>query len=192
MFHTLWLFSHQKSMFYTTLDDSHHQVCFTPYFGIHTKRVWFKPKQYSSHPNSEGSYHSLNGFTPETNLFTLKVNHSHSPSWVPTELRTHDRIAIRDVYKLNFGKVGTTNQTKPTQSTAKRVRRDAGARRVVVMCYGRCGPMRGLFAMQCAACGLVAFDRCAVMYGMWCNALWHPMMHGVRYNAMTARCARAG
>ena len=29
------------------------------------------------------------------------------PSSVPTELRTHDKIAIRNVYKLNFGKVRT-------------------------------------------------------------------------------------
>jgi hypothetical protein len=31
--------------------------------------------------------------------------------------------------------------------------------------------VRGLFAMQCAARGLVAFARCAALYRMRCNAL---------------------
>ena len=47
VFTTILLYSHQKSMFYTTLDDSHHPVCFTPYLCIHTQRVvLFTPKQY--------------------------------------------------------------------------------------------------------------------------------------------------
>jgi hypothetical protein len=32
------------------------------------------------------------------------------PSSVPTELRTHDKNLIRNVFKLNFGKVSPTNQ----------------------------------------------------------------------------------
>jgi hypothetical protein len=36
-------------------------------------------------------------------------------------LQTHAKNSIRNVYKLNFGKVSTTNQTKPAQSTAKRM-----------------------------------------------------------------------
>ena len=57
------------------------------------------------------------------------------PNSVPTELRTHNENSIQDVYKLNFGKVSTTNQTKPAQSTAKRVRT---AEVWLPVCGGRC------------------------------------------------------
>ena len=45
-------------------------------------------------------------FLPESNPGYL----ARFPSSVPTELRTHDEMTIQDVYKLNFGKVSTTNQ----------------------------------------------------------------------------------
>jgi hypothetical protein len=115
--------------------------------------------------------------------------------------------------------VFSTNQTKPAQSTAKRVLGAAGARCVVrgktgfinPKALGRCAAgwlpvravrctVRGLFAMQCAARGLVAFARCAAMHGMRCVGRCGAM-HGMRYNAQRAgwlhsrgalRCAWAG
>ena len=35
---------------------------------------------------------------------------------------SHENLGNKNVYILNFGKVSITNQTKPAQSTAKRVR----------------------------------------------------------------------
>ena len=48
--------SQQKCMFYLFFDDSHYQMCFTPCSCNHTKREFFTPKTYSSHPNSKDSH----------------------------------------------------------------------------------------------------------------------------------------
>ena len=132
---------------------------------------------------------------------------------------------------MKFGKVSTTNQTKPAQSTAKRVQscrcEVCAVRRMMRKKQsfykasgfsGRCGrcvagwlSVRGLFAMQCAARGLVAFARCEVMYRMRCNALRYTgcdaradalrtgcdamrcaALHGARIVCDTICCAWAG
>jgi hypothetical protein len=45
--------------------------------------------------------------------------------------------------------------------------------------------VRGLFAMQCAARGLVAFARCAALHGMRCVGRCGAL-HGMRCNALRA------
>jgi hypothetical protein len=53
--------------------------------------------------------------------------------------------------------------------------------------------VRGLFAMQCAARGLVAFARCAALHRMRCNALRCAArcVACLRCNALRAGCIRA-
>jgi hypothetical protein len=74
-------------------------------------------------------------------------------SSVPTELRTHDTFAITNVYKLNFGKDSTTNQTKPAQSTAKRVQ----SCRCEVCAVRRASGRGGLVAFACADTGAASW-----------------------------------
>ena len=83
--HTIYLFSHQNSMLpkinfvslqkrmfhffsmiHTITCVSHHSHVITP------KEYCSHQNRYCSHPNSEDSYHWLDGFTPEINLFTQK------------------------------------------------------------------------------------------------------------------------
>jgi hypothetical protein len=131
-------------------------------------------------------------FLPESN----PGHWARFPSSVPTELRTHNTFAIRNVYKLNFGKDSTTNQTKPAPSTAKRVqscRCEVCAVRRASGRGGRCvagwlSVRGGLVVGARIVCdaradarGLVALARCAALYRMRCNAL--------RYTGCDARCA---
>jgi len=52
---------------------------------------------------------------------------------------SHENFGNKNVYILNFGKVSITNQTKPAQSTAKRVRTHAGGRCTGCdVLHGRC------------------------------------------------------
>jgi hypothetical protein len=107
------------------------------------------------------------------------------------------KIAIHNVFKLNFGKVSTTNKTKPAQSTAKRVqscRCEVFAVRQAMRSGrgGRCVAgwllVRGLFAMRgpmragwlhsrgalrCTGCDAMRCDardarQCAALHGMRC------------------------
>ena len=101
------------------------------------------------------------------------------PSSVPTELRTHDKNLIRNVFKLNFGKVSPTNQInerKVLRSVCAelQVRGVRSARRAM-----RGGLVIGARivcdAMRCAGCDAM---RCArELRCTGCNAM---------------RCARAG
>ena len=99
------------------------------------------------------------------NIFSRTRNPGHwarFPNSEPTELRTHDKFAIRNVYKLNFGKDSTTNQTKPTQSTAKRVQScDGDARR----------------ARRCARAGWARRAGCRCADCLRCNALRAGWLH---------------
>jgi hypothetical protein len=51
--------------------------------------------------------------------------------------------------------------------------------------------VRGLFEMQCAARGLVAFARCGALHGMRCVGRC-TALHGMRCNAMRAGWLHSG
>ena len=142
----------------------------------------------------------MNDENDENRMMTKKAENflrvSNPGHWASFSVeRTHNELAIRDVYKLNFVKVSTTNQTKPAQSTAKRVQ-SCRCEVCAVRC-GRCAAgwlsvraarrtVCGLFAMRCAARRAGSFLRCtgcdatsprAAMHGMRCNALRAGWLH---------------
>ncbi len=155
----------------------------------------------------------------KTQLLRANTQRTATRTDTASELRNqeiHDRslaattgvdtvIVTMDTYTLwwvsqwvDWGKSRITKPNKRAQSTAKRVQ-SCRCEVFAVRC-GRCAAgwlsvrtvrytVRGLFAMRCAACGLVAFAWCAVMHGMR-----RPMCCAGRCAANCLRCnaLRAG